>query len=100
MRQVSADVLLLGQSRPARRPRRRPGGRLALVTAIAAVAWGSSFGLSPPRPAAASSRSPVAVTEQWTPTAQVFDNGDGTTTANIYAAPIQAPAPTSASGWS
>src|SRR6266542_1301133 len=88
----------------ARQVRSHPKGRFrretALFAAVTAIAWAAAFGITTPGPVTASARSRVAVADQWTPTTQVFDNGDGTSAADVYAAPIQAPDPTSATGWS
>jgi len=43
---------------------------------------------------------PVPRYDLWTPTTQVFDNGDGTFSATVGSGPIQAPDPTSDTGWS
>ena len=54
-----------------------------------------------PTPARASGEEdPVAVLDAWTETTQVYANPDGTIAATIASEPIQAPDPTSETGWS
>jgi hypothetical protein len=55
---------------------------------------------SGPSPAEASERDPGPLHNQWTPTAEVYRNEDGTNTAKLFATEIQFPDASSETGWS
>src|SRR5439155_18671611 len=58
-------------------------------------------GAGKPRSAVADTSDPVPLYDQWTPTTQVFQNPqDGAISATIGSGPIQAPDPSSLTGWS
>lgn len=66
---------------------------LVLITGVAGLSGTS-------KPATASAREPVAVTDQWSETAQIYRNADQSLSATIGAGPIQEPDPESPTGWS
>jgi hypothetical protein len=70
---------------------------VALVTAavLAPVSAGPT-----PRAEASTSSDPVPLYDRWTATSKLFDNGDGTMTAEVYSSQVQVPDPASDSGWS
>jgi hypothetical protein len=41
----------------------------------------------------------VPLYDRWTATSKLFDNGDGTMTAEVYSEPVQVPDPASETGW-
>ena len=82
---------------------RRSGWR-ALGAAVLGVALvgsvTSSIRLAPSARASDPGGDPVAVVDLWTPHTQVWRNPDGTLTATLHSAPVQAPDPTAPTGWS
>jgi acetyl esterase/lipase len=75
--------------------------RALLVGLSAALVFVSGVtSIRPQTHASAADSGLMPLLDQWSPTTQVFRNPDGTLTAEVHAGPIQAPDPTSATGWS
>src|SRR6266536_237298 len=73
--------------------------RLTVACLIAALALVGT-GAAKPRLVLADTPDPVPLYDRWTTTSQIFQNADGTLSADVYSSPVQSPEPTSPTGWS
>ena len=77
---------------------RRSPSRSLLLGLFAALVFATAATSIKSQARADTSSNPVPLYSQWTPTTQVFQNADGTLTADVSSSPIQAPDPASPTG--
>ncbi len=73
--------------------------RLSLACLLATLVLVGT-GAAKPRPVLADTPGPVPLYDEWTATSKLFQNADGTITAEVYSSPVQVPDPASGTGWS
>jgi hypothetical protein len=74
--------------------------RVLLLCLVAALVVATPAATRKPLAHADAPADPTPLYDRYTPTTEVFDNGDGTLTAIIHAGPVQAPDAASETGWS
>src|SRR5213592_437044 len=74
--------------------------RLSLVCLLATLMLVGTGAVKPQPVVADTTSDPVPLYDRWTTTSKLYQNADGTVTAEVYSSPIQVPDPASDTGWS